>query len=168
MLDRLCERDEGTRLDNVTLLIDTRRFPKVWHPEGGDSNPPPGREFAQALLEGFRSRSVLTIEESVEEDMWEHGYWCFRVVHEGWRYWIRLEPVGDELMLHGWCVHVESTARSLVQLVFRPRAAGTALAAFRELTEQLVRTVADPFSARWVSDEKYLREVAGFGGRHQW
>jgi hypothetical protein len=160
--DEALGRIQRAQLDNRVLLVDTHRFAKVWHPDGGDDHAPPGYEFASALLDGFRAESVETQPERLGDKMWEHDYWYFHIVHGRHRYFITLQPVGREQMPNAWCVSVNPSAHSLLDLLLHPRRAREVTPLALQLAESVVRAVAEPTAARWVSTEEYLREVAGF------
>ncbi|MEM7314924.1 MAG: addiction module protein [Planctomycetota bacterium] len=83
-------------------IFTSDHFDREWHPEGGDSHPPPGREFAVALGIAFADAGwqVMQLPDTPppdeRDDNWEHSYWFLHITRDSQSYWVYLEPIGDD------------------------------------------------------------------------
>ena|SRR2546421_8204003 len=86
-------------------LIQSDRFPFVWSEEP-DRDPPPGREFAQALLEQLGRSGASPRHPKVEDDDWEHSSWFFWVAWHSQEFQIDVEPSPHDTTPPSWHIGI--------------------------------------------------------------
>ena len=70
---------------NTNAVFTSDAFDRTWHPEGGDSHAPPGRDFAVVLGRAFVDAGWDVMELPAEpppdelNDHWEHTYWYLHI-----------------------------------------------------------------------------------------
>ena len=89
----------------TSILVQSDRFPVVWG-DDGDASPPPGHEFANALLKQIRMTGAKSQIEELPADWWEHSNWFFSVTFGGTTYNLTLEPSPDDFMPHTWYIGI--------------------------------------------------------------
>jgi hypothetical protein len=79
----------------TSAVISASHFPVEW-PDDPDSEPPPGKQLAQALLDDMLRTSFFRAPKATLDDhSYEHSSWCFRIVARSASYWVDLEGDSD-------------------------------------------------------------------------
>lgn len=85
---------------NTNAVFTSDRFDRVWHPDGGDSHPPPGCDFALSLVDAFIAAGFDVTQmdrDSTDANnlWWEHSYWYFFLIADRQKYFVQLEPIDN-------------------------------------------------------------------------
>lgn len=86
-------------------LIKTDRFTVDWG-EGDDSEPPPGLDFALALLDELRRKGARSNLNTIDEDCWEHTNWFFWVTWEKTEYTFTIQCSPSEDVPTLWLIEI--------------------------------------------------------------
>lgn len=100
-------------------LIQTGRFPCLCSEEP-ERDPPPGREFAQALLEQFSRYGMSPRSPKVADGDWEHSSWFFWVVWRGHEFQIDLEASPHDTTPPTWHFGI-ARVRGMLRAIFGGR-----------------------------------------------
>lgn len=104
----------------TNTIFQTGRYRCEW-PDQPDSDPPPGRDFAQDLLTRLGAHPGVTLPiDTVEIDSWEHSSWYFFASWRGHDYHITLEPCPETTEPLTWRVDV-FRSRQLADFLFGGR-----------------------------------------------
>ena len=143
-------------MQSLNAIIDTTSFEKAWSEVGDDSVPPPGRPFAQALLDRLvRETGISSLEPVVGIDMWEHSNWYFWVIQRGRTFMVGVEPLpDDERTPLRWRLFVSRVRIPLFELLFRRRTAHLVPEEFLATFEKVITEVATPTSFSWKRDDE--------------
>ena len=79
---------------NTNAVFTSDSFDREWHPEGGDSLPPPVRDLALALGDafvdaGWQVSQMHRNSDDPESLWWEHSYWYFFLTYLGRGYFVQ-------------------------------------------------------------------------------
>jgi hypothetical protein len=100
-------------------IIQSDLFPCVWSDEP-DRDPPPGRDFAQALLEQFGRQGASLGKPKVEDDDWEHSSWFIWVIWQGHKYQIDIEPAPHDTTPPRWHIGI-ARVQGMLRAIFGSR-----------------------------------------------
>jgi hypothetical protein len=103
-------------MKSTFLLLQTNRFPVEWG-DDGDASPPPGREFADALLKRLLQAGARSRLHEVPADWWEHSNWFFSVNWREKTYDLTVEASPNDTAPPTWAVGV-SKAHGLFKALF--------------------------------------------------
>jgi len=145
-------------------LIQSDRFPCVWS-EQPDADPPPGREFAQALLEVFTARGASPHKSGIGDRDWEHSSWFFRVTWQGDGYQIFLEPSPHDTTSPTWHLKMGFTTAhgqsQLLALFWSRKRKDANTEAFRRLTAEVLQHVAGCGTVAWITEDQAIEALWG-------
>ncbi|MFT5469558.1 MAG: hypothetical protein ACI8UO_004679 [Verrucomicrobiales bacterium] len=144
----------------TSILLQSDRFAVEWG-DDGDASPPPGYEFADALLKRIRLAGAESPIEELPADWWEHSNWYFSATWRGTTYNLTLEPSPDDLIPQTWVVGV---AKRLG--VFKALFGNNALRhevddAFLRIVENCTMEVAGVKSVEWVTENEAIERFWG-------
>jgi hypothetical protein len=100
-------------------LIQSDRFPCVWSDEP-DRDPPPGREFSQALLDEFGRTGASFRKPKIGNDDWEHSSWFLSVNWHGHEFQIDVEPSPHDTTRPTWHIGI-ARVRGMIRAIFGGR-----------------------------------------------
>ncbi len=150
-------------------LIQSDRFPCVWSEEP-DRDPPPGREFAQALLEQFGRSGASLRNPQVQEDDWEHSSWFFWVNWRGQEFQIDLEPSPHDSTPPSWHIGI-ARVRGGFTATFRGRESRFDISdEFLRVAGSILQHTAGCDVIAWITEDQAIdalwgRQSAQKGGR---
>jgi hypothetical protein len=134
-------------------LIQSDRFPCAWSEEP-DRDPPPGREFAQALLEQLGRSGTSPRSPKVKDDDWEHSSWFFWVTWRNQEFQIDVEPSPHDTTPPDWHIGV-TRKRGLLRAIFGGRKSRF------DVPDEFLRTVAaalqhtaDCGAIAWITEDQ--------------
>jgi hypothetical protein len=136
------------------------RFDRTFSEEGGDSEPPPGRDLAQAWGAALEEAGLTVVglqdkPSDPRNDRWEHSYWFFYVTHDRTEYFVQVECVWDEDDRRGyWIVSLTKKVGCLRSIIVSPRSAVALPNDLQRLIEQAIERIAEPQEMIWVTDEQ--------------
>lgn len=90
-------------MNPTATLLSTDRFPSDWS-DDPDSDPPPGFEFADALLKALVASGATSRNDSLPADWFEHSNWFFSVDWNGDSYRFRVERSLEDTEPPQWMV----------------------------------------------------------------
>lgn len=147
-----------TWTSKTNAVFTTDRFDKVWHPDGGDSHPPPGRDFVQALGDAFIKAGFTVAQMSREchdpnDHWWEHSYWYFYIVVDRQKYFVQLEPFE-----RGSLWRVVFSMSGGFSSIFRSRQSALKMpVSLQKRAESIIQSIAGRNNIRWVTEEDAAR-----------
>ncbi|WP_037249781.1 hypothetical protein [Rhodopirellula europaea] len=139
---------------NTNAVFTSDRFDRNWHPDGGDSNPPPGRDFAVAIGRAFDDAGWQVMQLPAEapddpgSDHWEHSYWYITIDSESESYWLFLELIGDHDV---WRLSLHPRRGCLASL-FGSRRTPPISDRLKRDTESVIYALTECDDLRWVTD----------------
>jgi len=138
------------------VALDAERHEKIWHPDGGDSHPPPGYDLASEI-----NKELAKIYSTfpIGNDSWEHNYWFMHFKADNRNYFLRLEPSFDDAEKYLYLLSIDAE-RNLWETVTRKfiQAAPQVL----ESVLKIVKAVAMVRGAGWSENEgEYDRLLIG-------
>jgi hypothetical protein len=146
----------------TSLLLQSDRFAVEWG-DDVDSIPPPGHEFANALLKRLRSAGAGSQLEELPLDWWEHSCWFFDIIWMGETYHLTLEPSPMASNPRIWCLGVSRRLR-FFQAIFGGRALRHEVDdAFLSSVENCTKETAGADSIEWVTEDEAIERF--WGGR---
>ncbi len=91
-------RHDSEDVGNVNAVFTSDAYDRQWHPEGGDSHPPPGRDFTLALGDAFLDAGWQVVQMDHDagdpnSEWWEHTYWYFFLTYSDREYFVLVEPI---------------------------------------------------------------------------
>jgi hypothetical protein len=131
-------------------IVQSDRFPQQWGE--GDSEPPPGRDFTQALLRGLvqHDPGLILYSATVAEKHWEHSNWYFWVKWRSEEYRIAVAAIPES---NGqWLVAVTRVNIGLFKAVFG--GSREVDDRFLEILQNIIRGVAGTNEVKWVDDKE--------------
>ena len=151
-------------LDNSQVchaILRTQIFLTTWHEEGGDDHPPPGKDFADLLLQSLRTDSALQpTAAAVTDRQWEHSncYLFTRWADEEYR--IDIECLSYlPSSPNTWCVSISRVRVPILDLIKAKLSPSShSLVPSRDVLEQLqkhIAATAGTLDIRWLSGAVY-------------
>ena len=138
-------------MGHADAVFDTAAFSQGWS-DNPDSDPPPGQDFAAALVSALASEPECTVLcETVDADDWEHSSWFFWITFGDTEYTVYLEctPVPESIPGR-WRLCLVRKHGLLKSL--SGRAGPTDLpASTQHVIEGVLERVADARNVQWVS-----------------
>jgi hypothetical protein len=89
----------------TSAILQTDRFPAVW-PDYPDRQPPPGKEFAQGILDALVRAGAQPSSPTLGERDYEHSSWFFFVEWPGCKLTIDVELSVEDSVPATWRVAV--------------------------------------------------------------
>ena len=139
---------------NTNAVFTSDRFDRQWHPDGGDSHPPPGRDFAVAIGHAFAGAGwdVMHLPadapEDTRNDHWEHTYWYITIDADSDSFWLFVEPIGDDDV---WRIAFHPR-RGCLTALFRRQREFAISPRLKADTETVIHGLTDCDDLRWVTD----------------
>lgn len=131
-------------------------FGRDWHPEGGDSHPPPGRDFALALGDAFVSAGWQVSQMDRNSDdpkslWWEHSYWYLFLTHSDRRYFVQIEPIDNGNL---WRVAFSLRRGCLVSLFGDHRKSLVMSASLQSEVHRIIVRLTNCSDLRWITEDE--------------
>jgi hypothetical protein len=89
----------------TNAILQADRFPAVW-PDHPDRQPPPGKEFAQDILDALVQLGVQCSSPTLGDRAYEHSTWFFFVEWPGCKLTIEVEPSVEDSVPSTWRIAV--------------------------------------------------------------
>ena len=140
---------------NTNAVFTTNRFDRTWHPEGGDSHPPPGRDFALALGDAFADTgcdiSQMDRDYTDSNDLWwEHSYWYFYATTDRQKYFVQIEPIDN-----GDLWRVAFSMAGGVGSLFRSHKNALRMpTSLQQRAQSIIQSLTDCNDLRWVTEDE--------------
>jgi hypothetical protein len=141
-------------------LIRSDRFPCV-QSEDPDRDPPPGREFAQALLDAFADNGASPRKPKVEDRDWEHSTWFFWVVWQENEFRIDLELSPHDTIPPTWHFGI-ARVRGVFRALFGGRQGRFDVPdGFLHLAGEVLRRTAECETVTWITEDQAVDALWG-------
>ena len=138
---------------NTNAVFTSDRFDRVWHPDGGDSHPPPGHDFVLSLADAFATAGFDITQmdrESTDPNAlwWEHSYWYFYLVDGRQKYFVQLEPIDNGDL---WRVAFSQTGG--IGSLFRSHENALKMSPrLQQRAESIIESLANCDDLRWLTE----------------
>ena len=156
-MSRLIQLPDGLSdiVGKTNAVFTSDRFDRTWHPEGGDSHPPPGRDFALALGDAFATAgfniSQMDRKSTNEYDLWwEHSYWYFYLTADRQKYLVQLEPIDN-----GNLWRVAFSLSGGIGSLFRSHERALRMpAGLQQRAQAVIQSLTDCDDLRWMTEDE--------------
>jgi hypothetical protein len=143
---------------NTNAVFTSDVLDRDWHPEGGDSHPPPGRDFALALGDAFVDRGWHVSQMDRETDdpkslWWEHSYWFLFLTHSDRSYFVQIEPIDNGNL---WRVAFSLRRGCLAALFTDHQKSLVMSAALQSKVQRIIERLAKCNDLRWVTEDEAI------------
>ncbi len=139
----------------TSTLVQTDRFSAAWS-EVPDKDPPPGRDFANALHNRLIRAGATSSLSSVPGDWWEHCGWYFFVGWEGKEHQINIECHPRDSVPPTWLVGVSRCLGIFKSLFGRRERRFEIQDSFLRVIETSLIEIASLQSVRWMTEDEAI------------
>ena len=141
-------------------LIQSNRFPCVWS-EQPEIDPPPGRDFVQALLSEFVARGASTPKPYIGDRDWEHSSWFFWVTWQEDEFQIDLEASANDTNPPTWHFGI-ARVRRVLRAIFGSREDRFEVPAeFLSIAGEVLQQVAGCETVAWITEDQAIAALWG-------
>ncbi|MEM9283574.1 MAG: hypothetical protein AAGA96_17265 [Verrucomicrobiota bacterium] len=144
----------------TSLMLRSHRFAVEWG-DDGDASPPPGHEFADALLRRICLAGAESNLSELPPDWWEHSNWFFSVTWKDTTYNLTLEPSPDDTNPPTWMVGISKRLGILKSLFGRNALRHDVDDAFLRIVENCTMEVAGVDSVEWLTEDEAVEQFWG-------
>lgn len=144
--------------ENTDAVFTSDEFDRTFHEEGGDSHPPPGRDFVLALGAAFVNAGwdVSQMDEACvdpKDQWWEHSYWYLFLEYEGQSFLVQLEPIPETDL---WRVAFSLRRGCLLSLFGDHRKSLVMPRPLQTQVASIIERVANTTDLQWMSEDEAL------------
>ena len=141
-------------------MLQSDRFAVEWG-DDGDASPPPGHDFADALLKRICMAGADSSLEDLPLDWWEHSNWFFSVTWRDTTYNLSVEPSPNDTCPPTWVVGVSKSLGLLKSLFGNNALRHEVDDAFLRIVENCTREVAMVESVEWLTEDEAVERLWG-------
>ncbi len=145
-------------VDDTNAIFTSSAIARDWREEGGDSHPPPGREFVLALGAAFLDAGwqVSQMDPDCTDPKslwWEHSYWFLFLGYREHSFFVQLEPIPETGL---WRIGFSLRRGCLPSLFGDHRKSLLMPGSLRAQVTSIIERAANTTDIRWVSDEEAM------------